>query len=49
MAQSWPWGIQILDKQKQKHCVKHINLVTDDDLYDQKAFYKVKSFFNHTL
>ena len=23
---------------KQKSCVKHIHLVTDDGLYDQKAF-----------
>ena len=27
---------------KQKSCVKCIPLVTDDGLYDQKAFYKVK-------
>ena len=27
------------DKQ-QKSCIKRIHLVTDDGLYDQKAFYK---------
>ena len=30
---------------KQKSCVKHIHLVTDDGLYDQKAFYTVKKNF----
>ena len=30
---------------KQKSCVKHIYLVTDDGLYDQKAFYAVKIVF----
>ena len=30
---------------KQKSCVKHIHLVTDDGLYDRKAFYKVKIVF----
>ena len=30
---------------KQKSCVKHIHLVTDDGLYDQKAFYTVKIVF----
>ena len=29
---------------KQKSCVKRIYLVTDDSLYDQKAFYEVKIF-----
>ena len=29
---------------KQKRCVKCIHLVTDDDLYDQEAFYKIKLF-----
>ena len=27
---------------KQKSCVKRIDLVTDDGLYDRKAFYTVK-------
>ena len=31
--------------EKQKSCVKHIHLVTDDGLYDQKAFSKVKTVF----
>ena len=30
---------------KQKSCVKRIHLVTDDGLYDPKAFYTVKIFF----
>ena len=30
---------------KQKCCVKQIHLVTDDGLYDQKAFYTVKNGF----
>ena len=30
---------------KQKRCVKHIHLVTDDGLYEQKAFYTVKKIF----
>ena len=30
---------------KQKSCVKRIHLVTDDGLYDQKAFYIVKIVF----
>ena len=30
---------------KQKSCVKHIHLVTDDGLYDGKAFYKVEIVF----
>ena len=29
---------------KQKRCVKCIHLVTDDDLYDQEAFYNIKLF-----
>ena len=29
----------------QKSCVKQIYLVTDDGLYDQKAFYAVKIVF----
>ena len=31
----------------QKTCVKRIHLVTDNDLYNQKAFYKVKMVFIH--
>ena len=38
-----PWQL-IFDK-KQKSCVKRIHLVTDDGLYDQKAFYTVKIVF----
>ena len=30
---------------KQKSCVKRIHLVTDDGLYDQKAFYTEKIIF----
>ena len=30
---------------KQKSCVKRIHVVTDDGLYDQKAFYTVKFVF----
>ena len=30
---------------KQKGCVKRIHLVTDDGLYDQKAFYTVEIVF----
>ena len=30
---------------KQKSCVKHIDLVTDDELYKRKAFYTVKIIF----
>ena len=29
---------------KQNRSVKHIHLVTDDGLYNRKAFYKVKLF-----
>ena len=31
---------------KQKSCVKRIDLVTDDGLYDRKAFYTVKKVFH---
>ena len=34
---------------KQKTYVKRIHLVTDDDIFDQKAFYGVKMVFNHPL
>ena len=34
---------------KQKSYVKRIHLVTDDVLYDQKAFYKVKIVFINPL
>ena len=30
---------------KQNSCVKHFHLVTDDGLYDRKAFYTVKIAF----
>ena len=38
------WQLIIFDR-KQKSCVKRIDLVTDDGLYDRKAFYKVKMIF----
>ena len=38
------WQLIMLDK-KQKSCVKRIHLVTDDGLYDQKAFCAVKIVF----
>ena len=34
---------------KQKICVKRIHLVTDDCLYNRKAFYEVKIVFIHPL
>ena len=34
---------------KRKSCIKRIPLVTDDSLYDQKAFYKVEIVFIHPL
>ena len=34
---------------KQKHCVKRIHLITDDDLYDCKALYKIKIVFIHPV
>ena len=34
------WQLIMFDK-KQKSCVKRIHLVTDDGLYDRKAFYTV--------
>ena len=30
---------------KQKSCVRRIHLLTDDGLYDRKAFYTVKTVF----
>ena len=30
---------------KQKTCIKHVYLLTDYGLFDQKAFYKVKNCF----
>ena len=33
----------------QKGCIKRIHLVTDDGLYNEKAFHKVKKFFIHLL
>ena len=42
------WQLIIFDK-KQKSCVKRIHLVTDDGLYDRKAFYIVKIVFIHPL
>ena len=34
---------------KQKSSVRHINLITDDGLYDRKAFYNVKVVLVHPL
>ena len=34
---------------KQKPCIKRIHSVTDDGLYDRKAFYKVEIVFIHPL
>ena len=34
---------------KQKSCVKRIHLVTDDSIYDPKAFYTVKIVFYSSL
>ena len=34
---------------KQKSCVKHIHLVTDDGLYKQRPSYEVKIAFIHPL
>ena len=42
------WQLIMFDK-KQKSCVKRIHLVTDDGLYDPKAFHKVKTGFIHPL
>ena len=36
--------LMMFDK-KQKSCVKRIHLVTDDGLYDRKAFYTAKNVF----
>ena len=38
------WQLIMFDK-KQKSCVKRIHLVTDDGLYDRRAFYTVKIVF----
>ena len=38
------WQLIMFDK-KQKCCVKCIHLVTDDGLYNRKAFYTVKIVF----
>ena len=45
---SCSWQLIIVDK-KQKGCVKRIHLVTDDGLFDRKAFYNVKIVFIHPL
>ena len=42
------WKLKMFNK-KQKTYVKRIHLVTDDDIFDQKAFYRVKMVFNHPL
>ena len=34
---------------KQKSCVKRIHLVTDNGLYDRKAFYKVKNVYSSSM
>ena len=31
--------------EKEKSCVKRIHLVTDDGLYNRKAFYNIKNCF----
>ena len=36
---------QLMFDKKQKTCVKLIHLITDDGLYDRKAFYKVRIVF----
>ena len=38
------WQLIMFDK-KQKSCVKHMHLVTNDGLFDRKAFYTVKIVF----
>ena len=38
------WQLIMFDK-KQKRCVKRIHLVTNDGLYDQKTFLKLKIVF----
>ena len=35
--------------EKQKSRIKRIHLVTDDSLFDQKAFYKVKNWLLFTV
>ena len=42
------WKLIMFDK-KQSSCIKHINFVTDDGLYDQRSFYKVEIIFIHPL
>ena len=43
------WQLIMFNK-KQKSCAKRIHLVTDDGLYDRKAFYTLKIvFFIHPL
>ena len=44
VAFNYSWQLIVYDK-KQKSYVKRIHLVTDDGLYDQKAFYSVKIVF----
>ena len=34
---------------KQKNCIKRIHLVTNDGLYNQKAFYKAEIVFVRPL
>ena len=40
---------QLMFDKKQKSCVKCIHLVTDDGLYDWKAFYIVKIFYSSSF
>ena len=42
------WQLIIFDK-KQQSCVKRIHLVTDDGLFERKAFYTVKVVFYSPL
>ena len=37
-----PLLLTIKFKKKQKDCLVHMHLITDDGSYDQKAFYKAK-------
>ena len=41
--------MQTPKRERQKSCVKRIHLVTDDSIYDPKAFYTVKIVFYSSL
>ena len=36
---------QFIFDEVNKSCIKHTDLVTDDDFFDQKAFYQKKNYF----